>query len=200
MQVKTITQVLVQMILFLIKILGRKKKPAPPPPPVLKSASSVHDIEKPSPVVASPEPQVVHRVEQVEAIKEQSDGNQGRSYFRRKIFKPLLEYRQLPKLSPVNVQKTEIEPFTLGQIYKNDVFVDTFEDSDEEQTNDDDSSCDCQLKNSISVRSLINCDQYIFDRQSTFEEKLLSHAQAYQSKTNLLPLSIMYDNRVGEFV
>lgn len=182
---------------------GRKKKPAPPPPPVLKSASSVDDIEKPSPVVASPEP-LVRRVESQliveeqidEAVPVETDGNQGKSSrgFGRKLFKPFLEYRQLPKLSPFNGKRKigQIEPLTLGQIYRDEVFVSTIicdEDNDEDFV-----TCDCKMKTS---RSLMSCNRYFFDEHSSFEDKLNAHAQSYQKKASL---RIMYDNRMGELV
>lgn len=190
---------------------GRKKKPAPPPPPVLKSASSVQDIEKPSPVVASPEPQVVETplIEEKPEV-EVSGGNQGRSRFARRMFKPFLEYRQLPILSPFRGKSTkqratlaleqisQNSTLTLGQIYREEVSTVTFADSDSDSDDEINTlSCECTLKNS---RSLLNFDSQCFvDEQSSFEDKLTAHAQSYQLKAPL-HLSIMYDNRVGEFV
>lgn len=54
-------------------VAGRKKKAAPPPPPVLKSASSVNDIQQPSPVVASPPVEVNMQVVSVEKSRPVDD-------------------------------------------------------------------------------------------------------------------------------
>lgn len=114
------------------------------------------------------------------------------------MFKPFLEYRQLPILSPFKGQEPTL---TLGQIYRDEVSTVTFNVSESDSDNEIDfASCECKLKSSRSVRSLLSFDSRCFvDEQSSFEDKLTAHAQAYLIKAPL-HLSIMYDNRVGEFV
>lgn len=148
---------------------------------------------------------MIEEKQEIETVRETSDGNQGRSNFRKKIFKPFLEYRQLPKLSSFKGKKHKQEPtLTLGQIYRDEISVSTvtFED-DSENSSDGDvdfASCECRLKSARSVRSLLSFNsQYFVNEQSSFEDKLQAHAQSFQLKTPL-HLSIMYDTRVGEFV
>lgn len=203
-------------------VLGRKKKPAPPPPPVLKSASSVQEIEKPSPVVASlpSEPQVVevHRVEsrsivekqvsevverEPESAKQQPDEIQGRStetagFMRRRIFRPFLEYRQLPTF-----KGNQIKPLTLGQLYRNEtrsssVFHDSETDSDDEVLDTKASNYSrCSCREGYS-RSLLSYNNYFRSDENSFEMKLNAHAKAYQNFP--ITLNIMFDNRIGKFV
>lgn len=146
-------------------------------------------------------------IRECENIKEQPDENQGRSFvFGRRIFKPLLEYRQLPILSPFKLRKVRNEPLTLGQLYKNDFIVSASvakncETSSESEDDDRLAECECTQRNKISMRSLQSCDNFFDGDEDSFERKLNAHAKSFQSKPFApLHLSIMFDNRVGEFV
>lgn len=186
-----------------IIVSGRKKKPAPPPPPALKSANSVNEIEKPSPVVASPplhttDPQVDVQKQEPESIKQ----NQGRwssvvnksdaGIFGR--FKPFLEYRQLVLLRKTAV----VEPMTLGQLYKNEIFTNNeSETSSESGDNEIVDVCECNQRNNI-MRSLFGCNNCVNREQDSFEAKLNAHARSCRAAP--LPLTVLFDNRAGELV
>lgn len=130
----------------------------------------------------------------------QSEDNQGRSSFLGK-FKPLLEYRQLPILC----KKSKNEPITLGQLYRNEISINSSNSETSSNVSDNEvmtDLCDCKSKSVISLRSLYSNYDVSIDDQSTFETKLNAHAQSYQTNKKIMPenFSIMFDSRVGEFV
>lgn len=199
-------------------VSGRKKKPAPPPPPVTHSASSVNSAEKPSPIVASQLPNSVETyVEPVNSAELQIVRNESKQVqlesgdhqgkfpeiirLRRKLFRPLLEYRQLPLRS----RKCMNVPLTLGQLYKNEIsteFIDCVSSSDEEISEDGVDDCkQCTERSKISVKSFVRNQNYFDDTQDSFEMKLSSHTNlSMKRKVVPLDLKVLFDNRVGEYV